>query len=94
MHIHTPCVRPWFSETILKLIPLEKDDVYVDMASSPAVPFFSSQVIEPLGECLGQSNVCAPAPRARAKRAAALPTAIYPRQLSRSLARTPPATRP
>jgi len=50
------CEHWRWTETLLKLIPLQKTDFFVDMAATPPVPFFSASVIEPLGKKIGQEN--------------------------------------
>jgi len=42
-----------WTETILGIIPMEKNDFYVDTAVSPPVPFVSHVDVKPLGEHIG-----------------------------------------
>ena len=50
------CEKWQWTETILKVLPLQETDFYVDMSTTPPQPFFSSSDIKPLGEEIGQEN--------------------------------------
>ena len=50
------CEKWQWTETLLKVIRMEKTDFYVDMSVTPPAPFGSLSIIEPFGKQIGQEE--------------------------------------
>ena len=50
------CEKYRWTETVLKVVPMQTTNFYVDQSATPPVPFYSNTNISPLGKHIGTEN--------------------------------------